>query len=47
MLADAYRRGRDHALARVREVEGSRRVAVERVTAEEPSIEELKRVMGL
>jgi hypothetical protein len=47
MLLDAYQRGRDHVLARLREVERSRRVAVTRLREEEPSIRVLKEAMGV
>jgi hypothetical protein len=47
ILLDAYRRGRDHVLARLREVEGARQIAAERVRAEEPSARQLKGALGL
>ena len=46
-LLDAWQRGADHVLARVREVEASRQIAVERATTEKPSMDDLMRAMGL
>lgn len=47
MLLDAYNRGRDHVLSRLREVDEARRLAARRVREEEPSSEALRRAMGL
>jgi hypothetical protein len=47
MLLDAYRRGRDHTLAALREVEQVRKAAAARVLREEPSVRHLKSAMGL
>lgn len=47
MLKDAYLRGRDHVLYRLREVEDFRRIAAERVREEEPSAHALRVAMGI
>ncbi|HEY4451036.1 MAG TPA: hypothetical protein VGN13_05530 [Solirubrobacteraceae bacterium] len=47
MLLDAYRRGRNHVLERMREVEDARAFAQKRVLEEEPDVRSLKRSLGL
>lgn len=47
MLKDAYLRGRDHVVSRMRELDEARKGQVQRVLSEEPSQAQLRSAMGL